>query len=162
MTDSKSVFELTVWPDPGLVSVVRRFIEELYERVGVEAEDISRIALASHELLENAVKYSSGGSTNIQIGVDRGEERDGVWIVVTNRPVDVHLDTLRGTFAEIEQAQDPFDFYRSLMKRPKAKGVSGLGLARIIVEGDMTLSMECNEGNVRIRARGDVEGRIQS
>jgi anti-sigma regulatory factor (Ser/Thr protein kinase) len=163
VTEARTQFELTIWTDLNLVSVVRRFIEETYERAWVAAEDISRIALAAHELLENAVKYSVGGRINIEIAMDSSEGRERVWICVRNRSCEANLSALRQAFTEIEQTTEPAVYYQSLMRRnAKRREVSGLGLARILVEGDMKLSFEYEADLVCLRAQGALEKRRMS
>src|SRR5215217_7663315 len=64
-TDAR--FELAFSPNMRLIAVVRRFVSEFYNQVLSDPETTSRLTLASHELLENAVKYSFDGNTCIQI-----------------------------------------------------------------------------------------------
>jgi anti-sigma regulatory factor (Ser/Thr protein kinase) len=60
---------------PELVSIVRRFVSDFYDRTLADPEATSRVALATHELLENAVKYSRDGRAKVRIEVSgRGEK----------------------------------------------------------------------------------------
>src|SRR5258706_16012562 len=60
-------------PSAVLIPVVRRFISEFYDRLVIDKDTVSRVALATHELLENTVKYSIDGVASIAIDV---KERD--------------------------------------------------------------------------------------
>ncbi len=48
--------ELRFSPSPELIPVVRRFVSAFYERLLSQADAASRLALATHELLENTCK----------------------------------------------------------------------------------------------------------
>ena len=52
-------------------TTVRRFVGEFYERVLGDADITSRLVVATHELLENAVRYSVDGQSGIRLGVHR-------------------------------------------------------------------------------------------
>src|SRR5947209_8429255 len=68
--DHPAYFELNFRPNVALVSVVRRFVNEFYQRFLSDPDATSRLALATHELLENAVKYSKDGETTIRIELE--------------------------------------------------------------------------------------------
>ena len=55
--DTRPYFHLVFRPNIKLVSTVRRFTGEFYRRVLVDQDLASRLALATHEMLENAVTY---------------------------------------------------------------------------------------------------------
>jgi anti-sigma regulatory factor (Ser/Thr protein kinase) len=67
-------FELQCRPDLSLATLVRRFVGELYLRSMIAPERTSRIALATHELLEHAARYSKDGETTIRIAVDLDQQ----------------------------------------------------------------------------------------
>ena len=54
------------------VSTVRRFTAEFYERVLVDQEVSEKVALATHELLENAVKWTVAASPTVTTSMTRG------------------------------------------------------------------------------------------
>jgi hypothetical protein len=153
-------FQLSIWPDANLVSVTRRFLEEIYEKVFVDDNDtVARIALTVHELLENAVKYSSAGATQLRVSMERGNASNWLTISVTN-PVQQqqHLSTLQQTLAAIDAAKSPFDFYQQLMRRNgRCEHGSGLGLARICAEAEMALSCAHDAGRVCVSARTEIQ-----
>ena len=135
-------FELQCRPDIPLVTLVRRFVVELYRRFLSDPEGTSRIALATHELLENAARYSKDGETTIRIEVDLDREPRQVTIAMSNRAEPVDIAALREVLDGVASAPDAFEFYqRLLVKRARTrKGGSGLGLARICAEGQMKVT----------------------
>src|SRR5580658_9449719 len=94
-TDPVAYFELNFKPNVALVSVVRRFVTEFYQRFLSDPDGTSRVALATHELLENAVKYSKDGETTIRIDVDTNQTPKQVRIKLRNRAAPEHIAAIR-------------------------------------------------------------------
>ena len=154
--DQKPYFELTFRPNFELISVVRRFVSAFYEHILSDRDATSRIALATHELLENATKYSTDGETAIRIEVTTTCQ--AIRIRIWNRATREHINNLHERFAEMLQFSDPFVYYQKLMERSaKRKEGSGLGLARLRAEADMELSIEVDNDRVCIVADTTVQ-----
>src|SRR5262245_22649655 len=84
-SEGRALFEVFFRPNCELVSLVRRFVSEFYERILGDPDTVSRLALATHELLENAVKYSTDGATTLCISVDPKDGARFVSIRIRNR-----------------------------------------------------------------------------
>lgn len=145
--------ELALDISPRLVSVARRFIEEVVERMLDDSDVASRVAMTAHELLENAAKYSSNGRAVLRLRAEGVGEARRVVVSLTNQTTATHRERLVRGFAEISAAGDPYDLYFELMRRDLAhKEASGLGLARIWAEGEMQLALETRDETVVILA----------
>jgi len=119
---------------------VRRFVSEFYQRFLGDPDGTSRVALATHELLENAVKYSRDGETTIRIGVDTGESKT-VTIHLSNRADETHIAAIREILDGVASEPDAVSYYQKLIaSKAKRKDSSGQGLARICAEGEMTVT----------------------
>ena len=142
-------FELTFRPNTALVSVVRRFVSDFYDRLLDDSDATSRVALATHELLENAVKYASDGETRLRVEFDPAAA--SLTVRTWNRTSAEHLDALRQAFADMEGAGDPLAFYQAAMRKTskQAEG-SGLGLARVLAEAEMSMHLEVEADQVLI------------
>jgi hypothetical protein len=153
-TSPESVyFEMSFCPSIELVSVVRRFVGAFYERVLTDADLASRVALAAHELLENAVKYSVDGETYIRMDV-RGPGE--VVIRTRNRSVADNFKVLQHRLAALTDSADPDAFYQALIREsavtPGQRG--GLGIGRIASEAGMELACTVDgAGTVELAAR---------
>ena len=140
--------DISIWRDMNMVSVVRRFVEEVYEQE-LDLDTVSRIAMSAHELLENAVKYSPSGQARIRVSVERAAECQRVCIEVTNQASPEHLAALQTALSDMASAADPLTHYQTLLRRSaKRRDGSGLGLARIEVEGEMSLRLRIEENNM--------------
>ncbi|UQA59345.1 hypothetical protein [Polyangium aurulentum] len=157
MTPDPCSFELTFRPNVELVSIVRRFVFDFYERMIGDKDVVSRVALATHELLENAVKYSVDGSTSLSITFEPAESTSIVSIRLANRASADNLAALSKIFEEMQSFADPFAQYQDAMARTaKRKVGSGLGLVRVRAEGEMTMSHTIEDDRVVILAQTRV------
>lgn len=125
-----------------LVSLLRRFIVDFYAPIFGDRAEASRIGLAAHELIENAVKYGTSDEVTVEVRVLRGTEPT-VCIRTHNRASPENIRVLRQQLAEIDAASNIVDHYHSVISRSarRAHG-SGLGLARVAAEADMRMSAE--------------------
>lgn len=147
-------FHVSFRPNFRLVSTVRRFTEEFYQRMLGDQDTSERVALATHELLENAIAYASDDETGVRVELSEDEVVVKTW----NRTSPDRLASLRAMIDEMNQAADPNAYYQTLMKKTayRAEG-SGLGLARIRAEADMKITYEVTTDRVCIAARAAVK-----
>lgn len=146
-------FTLSFRPNTALVSSVRRFVADIWES-WLTPELTSQVALASHELLENAVQYSSDGETEVHIEIEMLGNGQTVCIRTRNAASPENLDVLRAAFAELQAATDPDAYYQAMMRRTaKRTDGSGLGLARIRAETGLSMSLDIADDQVSISAR---------
>jgi hypothetical protein len=142
-------FHLVFRPNIKLVSTVRRFTGDFYRRMLDDRDASSRLALATHELLENAVAYSIDSETSIQIEVEDNTLTVKTW----NRSTPERIAGLRALLHAISSAPDPVIFYQELLEQSLARtDGSGLGLARVRAEAEMVIHHEIDNDLVSIRA----------
>lgn len=144
--------ELSFRPNVPLVSLVRRFVSDFYAGIIRDPESVSALALATHELLENAVRYGASHESRIRIEVVEGVPRR-VCVSTWNRAEPGHIGRVRDLIDEMRREPDAAAFYQKLMRRTaRVAGQSGLGLARIRAEAGMTVSLEADGPDVCLRA----------
>jgi len=146
-------FEMSFCPSLELVSVVRQFVAAFYGRVMTDPDLASRVALAAHELLENAVKYSVDGETYIRMDL-LGD--DTAVIRTRNRSSVDHARVLQTRLDALRASADPDAFYQRLIRDstriPDSRG--GLGLGRVASEACMELEVSVDgAGLVELAAR---------
>jgi anti-sigma regulatory factor (Ser/Thr protein kinase) len=154
-SEERVYFELVFRPSVILTTVVRRFISDFYERVFACEDSTSRLALATQELLENAIKYGVAGDTVLSIDYDRRTKI--VRIRTSNRSDPDHIAILQRRFGEMRAVPDAFKFYQQLLRASMHETVgSGLGLARIRCEGEMDIDLTVTGDLVDISAVAHV------
>jgi hypothetical protein len=150
--ESRSV-DLACEPDLDQVSSVREFVESYYKTVIQDDDVICRMAVAAHELLENAAKYSTGGLSHLRIRMRGGAKPVLLSVSVSNFADPARIDDLKVTIAELDSSKDAFETYQDYMSRSTLRSHgSGLGLARIRAEADMTLVLEFQGDEVCVKA----------
>lgn len=136
-------FELNFRPSVALISVVRRFVADFYQRFLDDPDGTSRVALATHELLENAVKYSLDGETTLRIELAATARDPAIQIRLRNRAAPAHRAAIRAILDGVAAAGDAATYYQqAIAASARVRDRSGLGLARICAEGEMTLTLD--------------------
>jgi hypothetical protein len=158
--DTRGVrIELRLNASPPLVSVTRRFVEEALEKNISDGDLISRVAMTTHELLENAAKYARHALAELSVTMTPDGDGDDhrLTVQLRNETTPAHIDRLRNAFTELDACRDPMQFYVELMRRnAHSAETSGLGLARIRVEGEMTLALRVDGTTATIVAETHV------
>jgi len=151
-------FEVSVPPNLNLVSDVRHLASAFCLEMQADEELISRVILTTHELLENAIRFSVSGQAHLRIGVRREKSRMSVRVETRNVADHTNLEELKRRLGEMRAANDPEAHYLELMResllRPEG---SGLGLGRIRVEADMTLHYAITGNAVDLRATAECD-----
>ena len=150
---------LTFRPTYELVSAAREFISSLYETILTDPSASSRLGLTTHELLENAMKYSTDGRATLEIEICRKNGQDLICLRISNQAEAGHLVRLQELFEGMHRSESAFTYYTDLMKRNAKRVGSGLGLARIWAEADMIMSCEIAGEMATIVAQTAVEVR---
>lgn len=141
--------------DPSWVFVddVRRFVESFCAAACPGADREEQLALAAHELIQNAIAHARTPGLDLRLEVDHEARR--VRVSVTNS---VHADQVPILRDWIDQARavgDALEGYLAAMRRdPEAKG--GLGLARIRFESALDLDLAVEGDRVTVHASGPL------
>ena len=128
-------------PQPAHVASVSRFVRDICRSFITDEDALARLELASYELMENVVKYTSDGDGHFRLQVLDAGQSCRVLLQTQNRTDGVHQVELEQRMQRLSVAEDAVAHYDSEIaasaRRPFG---SGLGLARIRAEGEMVLS----------------------
>jgi hypothetical protein len=134
--------ELVFEPIAAQISLVREFVERYFQSAVNDPDLLCRMAVAAHELMENAFKYSSGGHSRLRIEIRHDDGADSLLVCVVNLAAPEHISSLKAIVEEISAAEDVDSLYQRYLERAaRRKEGSGLGLARIRVEAEMELRL---------------------
>lgn len=140
-----------------IVSPTRRLLEAKLAPALDDDDAVFRVAMAAHELLENAAKYASDGKARLEVDVSPRDDDALVRVVVTNNASREHIDNLGACFAEMNAEADAMAHYFALMRRNAKNGsISRLGLARVRAEGEMEIAVDINGDTVKVVASAVV------
>ena len=142
MTSSAVALDIDLDRNPMLVSPTRRYVEGVLGRMIKDRDFVARAALVVHELLDNSAKYAPvGARIELSLTLEGGANASLV-IRLTNQTTAAHVARLRQFVSEINGAQDATALYVEMMcRQPLDRTVSGLGLARIRAEAEMSLDL---------------------
>jgi len=145
--------ELMFEPIVGQVSLVREFVERYFQSAVNDPDLLCRMALAAHELMDNAVKYSSGRHSRLRIEIRHDDGADTLLVSVVNLAAPEHVDALQAVVDEISASEDVDGLYQKyLLRAARHSEGSGLGLARIRVEAEMELQVRFEGDATRVEA----------
>ncbi len=140
-----------------LIAIVRRAVTDFCRRVLSDAEAVARLGLATHELLENSMRYSRDGMAELMVEVVLEGAGGRVSVRTRNRAAPEHLATLQTALDRIGRAPDPAAHYQRLIRETaRRRGGSQLGLGRIRAEADMALEYEIEGTTVSVLAQACV------
>ncbi|HEX9050936.1 MAG TPA: DUF6272 family protein [Anaeromyxobacter sp.] len=141
--------------DPSWVFVddIRRFVESFCAAACPGAEREEQLALAAHELVQNAVSYASEPGVDLRLAIDRESKRVRVSVSNVVRPDQAKV--LQERLAAIAAHADPLSAYLAAMRdSPDTRG--GLGLPRIRYEAALELELTQEDGRVTVHAHGPL------
>ncbi len=157
MTTGLAHLTLHFRPTYELITSAREFVTQFYDSILDDPDTTSRVALTAQELLENATKYSSDGSTMLDIDVTSDGAAHVLCVRTSNGTNAEHLIELQRRFEEMRKSGDAFAYYTDLMVRTaKSRDSSGLGLARVWAEGEMDVRCSIVGMEATIIARTNV------
>jgi anti-sigma regulatory factor (Ser/Thr protein kinase) len=152
-TDGAVLF-LRLEPTWAIVDDIRQLVAMFCATTGAAPERQEQLALAAHELVQNAVSHATSGDIELELSLDAATDR--VAVSVTNRAHADQIAVLRTRLARALAPETPLDAYLAAMREdPHSRG--GIGLARIRFEAGLELSVDVRGELVTIHASGPFE-----
>lgn len=151
------VLFLRMQPSWVFVDDIRRFVESFCAASCPAAGREEHLALAVHELVQNAIANAAAPGVELELEVDRAANHVRVSVSNQGRPGQIEL--LRERLARVNRHADALDAYLEAMdENPNARG--GLGLARIRFECSLELALQVEGDRVTLHATGDLRAPI--
>ncbi len=141
------------------ISPSRGYIVEILQPIFIDDDEVDRLAIATHELLENCVKYSSSDHVHFEFEVNREGDEAVANIRTTNSALLSHITELRRRIDALNAAHDPIAHYDEIIRESLIQGGSSLGLARVRAESGVHLSYQIQKdvvvvfGEMHVRVR---------
>ena len=140
------IMHIDLAPDWDKLEGIRLDAGRFLEQHGATSVINHSMVMVLSELLENSVKYGSFSESADQVSVDLEYGRNQITVEVTN-PISesslADLDNLDRMIQWVRGFQDPFEAYvkrlREISKKPLDDRASGLGIVRIVYEGQVDL-----------------------
>jgi hypothetical protein len=156
--ESGPVLSIEFRPHAGLLTQTREFVSSFCSTFVRDPAFIYRVTIAVHELLENAIKYSSDGSTSIRIALRKDGARRCVSIRAENSAAPQRIVAARDMIERIRETDDPFELYCNLIRSSVERHTgSGLGLARICAEAACELRCAVTGDRLAVSAEAYID-----
>lgn len=162
-SDTRALVSLTLSFQPlaEQIGSLRNAVSDLCKPYLTDPDQLSRVLLAAHELLENIVKYSIGGVAEFHVTLDTPDASDGrirVRLRTKNCAHPERLSDARTRLDALAAAPDPIAHYDELIRASAGRrDVSGLGLARIPAESEMRLRYAMDQEWLVLTAEAEAQ-----
>jgi anti-sigma regulatory factor (Ser/Thr protein kinase) len=134
------------------IDELRRFVESFCACACPGGEREAQLALAVHELMQNAVPNSHDEEVELTLEVE--PDADRVAVSVSNRCTDAEYHALVDKIDRMNNEPDALKHYLVAMKETPATTRGGLGMARVRFEAQLDLSVSRQAGRLTIHASG--------
>jgi anti-sigma regulatory factor (Ser/Thr protein kinase) len=137
---------------------VREFCRFFCATTFDDEEVAERLQVVVQEALENAVRYSKTQGADLEVSIE--SHGNDIEVTVESEPAPGHIERLREELAQL-RTMTPEQAYASALQRAadaSVEGLRGFGLARIVYEGrmDLTLTELPDSPRIRLSAGGKV------
>jgi len=134
------------------VDEIRRFVESFCSCACPGETREAQVALAVHELMQNAIPHAGGESVDLTLQVDPAADR--IEIAVSNPATEEQFADFKGRLDRINLEPDPLQSYLRAMSEAPMNQRGGLGLARVRFEAQLELSITREGSRITVLAWG--------
>lgn len=134
------------------VDEIRRFVESFCSCACPGQSRESQVALAVHELMQNAIPQAGGEDVDLTLQVDPQANR--IEVAVSNPCSEEQFQDLHARVERLNSEPDALRSYLRAMSEAPATTRGGLGLARVRFEAQLELSVQREGRRVCVLARG--------
>lgn len=143
-------------PHAHMASRTREYLHDVYSQLLSDPQDLYRVTMTAHELIENLIKYSADGPGSIEVQLERDADQEYLTVSTRNRATHQRAARLTALVQRIASSENPMTIYDAMIRETADAEGSGLGLARIRAEAGMELGCSTENEYVVISARAPV------
>jgi anti-sigma regulatory factor (Ser/Thr protein kinase) len=136
------------------IDEIRRFVESFCACACTGHNREEQLALAVHELMQNAVPHSHDDEIELTLEVEPAADR--VAVAVTNQCTEAEYAALSERIARMNHEPDALKHYLKAMAETPTDRRGGLGLARVRFEAQLDLSVSRSTGRLTVHAAGKL------
>ncbi len=139
------------------IDEIRRFVESFCAGApGTTDDREAQLALAVHELVQNAVPRAGDG--DVELVLDMDDAADRVVVSVSNPCTDKEFAILKSRIDAMNSEPDALKHYIETMRSTPTHVRGGLGLARVRYEGQLEVRVrrDATDGKVTVVAQGKL------
>jgi anti-sigma regulatory factor (Ser/Thr protein kinase) len=151
------IVELFIRMNPPWVFIdeIRRFVESFCSCASIGADREAQVALAVHELMQNAVPHANGHEVELDLELD--PVAGHIVVRVTNASGDEEYAALVARIEAMYREPDALRSYLRTMKEHPTTARGGLGLARVRFEAQMDIRVHRTAGGrITVEAEGPI------
>lgn len=155
-TDRRQPIYLTMRMKPPWVFIdeLRRFVESFCACACPACDREAQMALAVHELMQNAVPHSHDEEVELTLEVE--PDADRIAVSVSNRCTEAEFQALYDKIERMNHETDALAHYLKAMRETPASTRGGLGLARVRFEAQLDLAVTKSMGRLTVHASGKL------
>jgi hypothetical protein len=142
-----------------LLRSVRSIIVDVCSEYLDSYDTTQQLVVAVQELLENLVKYSDSGVSELDFELCLLDGEPTVRIGTLNRASEPHLSEAKRMLERTIAAPDPGELFQALVASSGERKGSGLGLVRLRAESGLALSYAVENDRLRIEGSRRVQPR---
>jgi anti-sigma regulatory factor (Ser/Thr protein kinase) len=136
------------------IDEIRRFVESFCACACPHENREAQLALAVHELMQNAIASSHDEDVELTLEVDPPVDR--VAVTVSNHGTEQEYQALRERIERMNHEPDALKHYLKAMTETPVSSRGGLGLARVRFEAQLELSVARSGGRMSVFASGPL------
>ena len=149
--------ELFIRMNPPWVFIdeIRRFVESFCSCASIGADREAQVALAVHELMQNAVPHARGRDVELDLLLEPRAGR--IAVRVTNDCIEEEFAALAARVDAMYREPDALRSYLRTMKEQPTTARGGLGLARVRFEAQMDIRVRRKSADrITVEAEGPL------
>ncbi|HEX9241003.1 MAG TPA: ATP-binding protein [Anaeromyxobacter sp.] len=151
------IVELFIRMNPPWVFIdeIRRFVQSFCSCASIGADREAQVAMAVHELMQNAVPHARGHEVELDLELD--PVAGHIVVRVTNTCSEEELAVLSGRIEAMYREPDALRSYLRTMKEHPTTARGGLGLARVRFEAQMEIRVRrMSAERITVEAEGPI------